>query len=177
MLGSAMESTFDLQRLEEVITSQFACGVDSVHGPSHWRRVLQNGIWIARRSGADPMVVTLFAWFHDSKRVNDMSDPGHGRRGAEFAKLLRGEYFQLPDDAFELLVEACTWHTDRDFSDDPTVGTCWDADRMDLGRVGITPSARFMSTDFGRAAAEAGSFSSLLEESERSEAFGSWGVS
>lgn len=29
-----------------------------------------------------------------------------------------------------------TWHTDRDFTDDLTIGACGDADRLDLGRVG-----------------------------------------
>lgn len=159
----------DFDRLEEMVTSQFSCGEWSVHGPSHWKRVIQNGLWIGRRSGADEMVVRLFGWFHDSKRVNDSGDPGHGRRGAEFAATLRGDVFDLPDDDYERLIYACTWHTDRDRSDDVTVGTCWDADRMDLGRVGIVPSSHFMSTAFGRAAADAGSFYTLLDESERAE--------
>ena len=29
---------------------------------------------------------------------------------------------------------------------DPTVLTCWDADRLDLGRVGITPRAEKLCT-------------------------------
>ena len=29
---------------------------------------------------------------------------------------------------------------------DPTIGTCWDADRLDLWRVGITPHVRFLCT-------------------------------
>jgi hypothetical protein len=32
----------------------------------------------------------------------------------------------------------------------PTVGACWDADRLNLLRVGMTPDARFMSTAEGR---------------------------
>ena len=30
------------------------------------------------------------------------------------------------------------------------VGTCWDADRLDIGRVGIVPHERYMSTAAGR---------------------------
>jgi len=30
---------------------------------------------------------------------------------------------------------------------DPTVQTCWDADRLDLGRVGIKPAARYLSLE------------------------------
>ena len=130
---------------------------------------MQNGIWISRRSGADPWVVRLFAWFHDSKRINDVSDPGHGRRGARYAAELRGTVFDLPDESFDKLTYACAWHTDKDLTDDPTIGTCWDADRMDLGRVGVTPSARFMSTQFGKQVADAGSFFTLLDEDEIAE--------
>lgn len=32
----------------------------------------------------------------------------------------------------------------------PTIGCCWDADRLDLGRVGIEPDPELMSTDAGR---------------------------
>ena len=36
-----------------------------------------------------------------------------------------------------------------------TIGTCWDADRLDLGRVGIIPSSDFMSTQAGKESARA----------------------
>lgn len=98
-----------------------------------------------------------------------MTDPGHGRRGAEFASSLRGDMFEMPDGDFAILHYACTWHTDRDSTDDPTIATCWDADRLDLGRVGITPSPEFMNTEFGREAAEVGSFFPLLDDDERIE--------
>jgi len=35
-------------------------------------------------------------------------------------------------------------------SDDVTIGTCWDADRLDLGRVSIKPEAKHMSTAYAR---------------------------
>jgi len=31
-----------------------------------------------------------------------------------------------------------------------SIGTCWDADRLDLGRVGVIPSVNFMSTPAGK---------------------------
>lgn len=79
-----------------------------------------------------------------------MVDQGHGIRGAAYATELRGKLFDLDNDAFSLLHYACTWHTDQNFSDNPTIGTCWDADRLDLGRVGIIPNENFMSTSFGK---------------------------
>jgi hypothetical protein len=54
------------------------------------------------------------------------------------------------------LETACVWHTEEKHHTDPTIGTCWDADRLDLGRVGMIPNARFMSTAFGKEIADHG---------------------
>ncbi len=157
----------DFDRLRQIISSQFEHGNFSIHGRTHWEMVERNGIWLAQRSNADDLVVRLFAWFHDSKRINDDTDDGHGKRGAEYALSMRGKLFDLEDSALDLLVYACTWHTDQERSDDPTIGTCWDADRLDLGRIGVIPNAYYMSTDFGKTVAEAGSFYTFLKDDER----------
>jgi uncharacterized protein len=157
----------DFERLIETVAAQFASGADSVHGPFHWRRVEQHGIWLSTQTQADELVVRLFAWFHDCCRINDFTDPGHGKRGADFAASQRGKLFDLDDDAFAQLGYACIWHTDRDFTDQVTVATCWDADRLDLGRVGAIPSEALMNTAFGKEVARAGSFYSFLEICDR----------
>jgi uncharacterized protein len=124
--------------------------VDGFHGVVHWARVLENGLRIAEANGADPEVVTLFALFHDSRRVNEDQDDGHGLRGGEFARLLRGKLVHLDDDRFDLLFEACRLHTEGLTAGDPTLLACWDADRLDLGRVGVTPDPRRLGTKAGR---------------------------
>ena len=35
-------------------------------------------------------------------------------------------------------------------TDDITIHTCWDADRLDLGRIGVMPIAERLNTDVGR---------------------------
>jgi uncharacterized protein len=70
---------------------------------------------------------------------------------------LCGVLFQLSDEHLELLGYACKWHAHGRLSADPTIGTCWDADRLDLGRVGIAPEAGYMSTELGRKIAGRGS--------------------
>ncbi len=138
------------------VSDQFQCGTDSIHGPSHWKHVAHNGLLLATKTGADITVVRLFALFHDAQRVNETVDRGHGVRGAELAASLRGSLFDIPDAAFALLHAACVGHTDKQHSTDPTIGTCWDADRLDLDRVGIIPDARFMSTAYGKKMARCG---------------------
>jgi len=107
------------------------------------RRVLENGLRIAEANGAIGRSSRLFALFHDSRRVNEDQDDGHGLRGGEFARSLRGKLVHLDDDRFDLLFEACRLHTEGLTVRRPdAVGRVGDADRLDLGRVGITPSPK-----------------------------------
>ena len=120
------------------------------HGVVHWARVYENGLKMAELTGADPEVVKLFALFHDSRRINEHYDPGHGLRGGDLAQSLRGSLIHLNDLQFDLLYEACKLHTDGHTTGDFTLQACWDADRLDLGRVGITPVPERLCTDAAR---------------------------
>jgi uncharacterized protein len=155
-----MDINFDA--LWNFVCAPFSGQTTLLHGPEHWRRVERNGLLLATRTHASLNVVRLFALFHDSRRLNDGWDPGHGARGAEFAAMLRGTAFQLTDDEFELLHYACVWHTESKSHKNSTIATCWDADRLDLGRVGIIPDPKRMCTDFGRKLAAAGSVEAFL---------------
>jgi uncharacterized protein len=133
------------------IREQYVLDFDfGIHSVSYWWRVRENGLRLAERTGADPQVVELFAFLHDSRRFNDGRDPDHGRRAAEYARGLRGTLVHLDDAAFELLTHACTYHTDGRREGHPTVLICWDADRLDLGRVGIHPDPRYLCTGAAR---------------------------
>ncbi|MGC4013561.1 MAG: hypothetical protein QM755_03430 [Luteolibacter sp.] len=168
-----MNPSIDFPSLWQRVSSAAHCPPwgYSVHGPDHWKRVERNGLLLAGRTGADPEVVRLFALFHDSCRENDGHDPDHGARGAAYAADLRGTAFDLDDARFELLTLACIGHTDELHHPDPTVGTCWDADRLDLGRVGMIPDPYYMSTAFGKEIAERGSFFEFLPEGWKDDRF------
>ena len=119
-----------------------------IHGLRHWARVHDLGLLLAPRTGADPLVVSLFAVFHDSRRHNDFTDPEHGPRGAALAEQFRKEHLtHLTDAQFIQLTTACRLHTSARTHEDPTIATCFDADRLDLARVGTTPHpARLCTT-------------------------------
>jgi uncharacterized protein len=140
----------DYQAIMRVILEGYALPPRGYHGVVHWARVAENGLRIAEDNGADAEVMQLFALFHDSRRVNEKIDNGHGQRGGDFAKTLRGSLVHLDDARFDLLYEACRLHTDGQTEADPTIQACWDADRLDLGRVGITPHKRFLCTEAAR---------------------------
>jgi len=123
------------------------------HGLPHWARVLENGRRLAAVSGADLTVVELFALFHDARRVSEGTDPDHGRRGAALARNLDGTLGSVTDAQLDLLCEACDGHTEGRTHTDVTVATCWDADRLDLWRVGTRVRPRLLSTEGARDAA------------------------
>jgi uncharacterized protein len=133
--------------LLEMIRDQSSLRDDGYHGLDHWVRVLANGRKLAVITRANLKVVELFAAFHDSRRLNEGYDPEHGVRGAVFAKEMRGKWFNVSDYEMELLVQACQQHSNGLTEADITVQTCWDADRLDLGRVGTMPDPRYLCTD------------------------------
>lgn len=137
-------------RLIRAIRRAYAMRWDGIHGAAHWTRVRENGLRLAPLTGARPHVVELFAFLHDSQRRNDLHDPEHGPRAARLAARLRGSAFDLEADDFDLLFIACRDHSDGLTEGDVTVRTCWDADRLDLGRVGIRPSAPHLCTEAAR---------------------------
>ena len=122
------------------------------HGYAHWMRVLHNGRLLAKAEGANLKVVELFCLLHDSQRKNESIDPQHGYRAAQFAKTLKGVWFDADSKEMELLEEALAYHSDGYIKGDITVQVCWDADRLDLGRVGIKPIPSRLCTPTAKSA-------------------------
>lgn len=127
----------------------------NLHGLSHWQQVEFNGMMLAKETGADTEVVQLFALFHDCKRFNDKYDAMHGSRGAKFAKTCFEEgLLEITPEQFKKLYHACKFHTSQHRSGDATIDTCYDADRLDLGRVELLLNPDKMATSAGAAIAQ-----------------------
>jgi uncharacterized protein len=141
----------NLRPIIHAILKDYPLPTHGTHGVGHWARVLENGLRLATATGAVVEVVQLFAVFHESRRVSECEDWGHGQRGAELAAELRGTLFDLSDTHFDLLYEACAEHTDGLTEADITVQACWDSDRLDLGRVGNTPDPHRLCTAAAKA--------------------------
>ena len=145
-MGTRRAAEKDVSGVLAAAKARVAVDRHGVHGVAHWTRVRENGHRLARHTGANKELVELFAFLHDCCRENDRTDPGHGERAAEFAASLRGSLIHLPDDRFVLLSEAIRDHEKGFTRADVTVMTCWDADRLDLGRVGRRPDPRYLCT-------------------------------
>ena len=157
------------------ILSRYALELDGPHGPVHWARVYENGTRIAEQTGADREIVALFALFHDSRRKDDGGDNGHGIRGAKLAKELRGTLYDLDDRRFKLLYDACALHTDGKTAGDMTMLTCWDADRLDIGRVGIKPAAVCLGTGAAKEMIE-WAYQNALDNYRPEQILRMWGI-
>ena len=151
-----------VNEVREYVCSLWKLG--STHGVSHWDRVYQNGKLLLA-DGVNPLVVALFAYLHDSCRRNDGGDFNHGRRAAEWIETLRDTYLKsLSDEEFSLLKEACRLHTVQSKTGDPTIDACFDADRLDLWRVGITPDPDKLATEKGKEIARNTDYRLLIDE-------------
>ena len=111
--------------------------------------VLEHDRLVHELTGADEAVISHFAYFHDCMRENEQIDPGHGLRGAEFAEAHR-DSIRLDELQFHQLFEACKHHTDGKPTTCETISSCWDADRLDLGRVGTTPKSSYLGSSLAR---------------------------
>lgn len=138
----------DLRALVPPVLAGYALDLRGIHGPAHWLRVARNGrALVALTPDADAEVVELFGLLHDSRRLNESRDSRHGQRAAEFAESLAADgLIALETPRLRLLMRACARHEMGEVSDDPTIGCCWDSDRLDLARLGIRPHPPLMST-------------------------------
>ena len=143
-----MNTTIDIEALKKFVVARWR--LDAVHGLPHWKRVEQNGKLLATPE-CDLTVIRCFAYLHDSCRISNGHDYLHGPRAAQFIETLRGNYLKgLTDQQFALLKEAIEKHTSHSSTGNPTIDACFDADRLDLVRVGIWPDPSKMATEKGK---------------------------
>jgi uncharacterized protein len=150
-----MSLFFKNHELLEDIMSQFLIDINGDHGLQHWERVFQNTQLLSNYYGIESDVFELFAMLHDSKRENEFSDIGHGSRAAIFAKeLISTKKINISKEDQRRLLYACSNHTisnqNAKLYSDLVVQICFDADRLDIGRVGITPQEDYFQTEYAK---------------------------
>lgn len=143
----------DIREVIEFATNGWELG--ETHGLPHWQRVERNGILLSLQDGhirddINIKVVRHFAYLHDKCRLNNGTDVKHGSRVADMIPALRTTILrELTDEEVILLDKACRYHTTERKTGNPTIDVCFDADRLDLSRVGIRPNPKLMATEQG----------------------------
>lgn len=141
----------EISTVRRHVLEHAALDVLALHGPTHWRRVELHALALSAALKVSPLVPVLFSVVHDSQRTTDGSDPWHGERAALFVRKNRQGLFAFLSDAeCGQLEQACEKHSAGQLSTDPVIQACWDADRLDLGRVGRIPDPRYLSSAFAR---------------------------
>lgn len=139
--------------LIEAIKAQSKLQLDrSGHGPHHWFRVIDNGLRLAEHDPEiDTDVIIAFGLLHDSGRTHDEHCTIHGKVAGAYVIPALLELIPLSSEQLMLTVIACTNHTSAMPNDFPmydnTLLACFDADRLDLWRVGILPDNKYLFTD------------------------------
>ena len=126
-------------------------GNDNFHGLTHCQRVERN-VHRLKCSGVNMTVARLFAYFHDACRseCKTQSESEHGLLASELVLSLRNSLLKnLSDDEVAMLSNACKWHTTTFKTGNPTIDTCFDADKLDLWRIGAIPMPGKMATSLG----------------------------
>ena len=136
-------ASLDIEAIKQFALKDWELG--ETHGLSHWQRVERNGIILAT-SEVNITVVRLFAYLHDKCRIDNGYDVEHGKRAANMINGIRHTLLkELTDNELELLSKACELHT----TTLRTGNSTFDADRLDLERVGIVPYPNKMATSKG----------------------------
>lgn len=126
------------------ILGEFQLDFFGIHGFPHWARVIDNGLLLADEYALNKNILIIFALFHDIKRVRDEYDFEHGLRGGDFL-LLNRKHINLTDTEINTAYLACKGHTEIKHSNDLNIAMCWDADRLDLMRVGLQPQSPYLN--------------------------------
>jgi len=141
--------SFDYEKIRCYSASRWPKDMGETHGVEHWDRVARFGRMLYQE-GADMDVILAFAYLHDSERKDNAMDIEHGKRASLLIdKIRETELKALNDEQIAKLKRACELHTIEHRTGDITIDICFDADRMDLLRVGITPSPDRMATKRG----------------------------
>lgn len=148
----------DLAALLDAVSSRATNLASHIHGPEHWHSVALAALHLLKEGErADRPLVFLFALLHDAMRDDDGYDADHGPRAASLVTELREQgLLDMPERRADRLQRALSAHTLGETCADPTIALCWDADRLDIGRVGFDLDPDFFSTDTGRALAASG---------------------
>ena len=143
------------QTLLDEVGDAYALNLYGAHGIEHWESVYRNTQRLANAYSITSDVFIFFALLHDCKREDEDEDFGHGKRAAlAIEGYQEAGFIPLSPDDQARLVYACANHTKADKTDplyqDLVVQICLDADKLDIGRVGIIPHESHFLTEVAK---------------------------
>ena len=165
----------------------------SLHGVAHWTRVHRYGLLLAdslELPDTEKLAIALFGWTHDLARTDDAGGNVHAYDGAKYVQVVTDNLFRdFPNTTLDVVKVAIRYHSDGMNTEEAihelaitehsnwsresvlnVIGCCWDADRLDLLRLGIVPNESKMSTACWKnilpLAAKLNKMTSLIEDDD-----------
>lgn len=137
-----------VQQVEDRCGPFCTCGGLRIHGMSHLRRVAILSGRLAVAVGEDVESAVVMGFLHDSARKNDGNDIEHAHDSAILARELLERFYPSLD--ADRICEAIAGHADGKVTSDPLTACLWDADRLELKRIGRTIDLGLLSTETAR---------------------------
>ncbi len=119
-----------------------------IHGINHLRQVAYLAGRFAASNNTCVETAVIGGYLHDCARQDDSGGNAHAHESAELAKNIITNYYPKID--ADKLYNAIYYHADGLVSRDPLLGYIWDADRITLTRLGITPQFELLSTEIAK---------------------------
>jgi len=114
------------------------------HGLPHLRNVSYTAGRIASAVNEDIEAAVVAGFLHDCARQDDNGGREHAYESALMARGIIQEHY--PHLEVERLYACIALHADGKVTEDMLIGSVWDADRLDLARIGIEVREEFLST-------------------------------
>ena len=142
-----------VKETEVRLTPFCTCEGLALHGISHLRRVSILSGRLASAVGEDVEAAVVMGFLHDCARTDDKAGDGHAHDSSVLARCLLGRFYPHLD--ADRICHAIARHADGEVTDDGLAACLWDADRLELKRIGREIDLDLLSTEVARRLARA----------------------
>jgi len=137
-----------VKNAEDLLAPFCTCRGLGLHGVSHLRRVAILSGRFAVAVGEDVESAVVVGFLHDCARKKDGNDLEHAHDSAVLARKLIERFFPHLD--VDRICDAIEGHAEGEVTTEPLAACLWDADRLELKRIGRTIDIDLLSTEVAR---------------------------
>jgi HD superfamily phosphodiesterase len=136
------------EKVERDLGAFCSCGGLGLHGFDHLGRVAILAGRLARAVGEDVESAVVMGFLHDSARKDDGGGCLHAIESAVLARKLLLEFYPQMDRG--RICDSIKRHADGETTSDLMVACLWDADRLELKRLGRVVDPDLLSTEIAK---------------------------
>lgn len=137
-----------IREVEALSFTSLECLSTNIHGVQHLRQVAFLAGRFAYSLNVDYKTAIIGGYLHDCARSDDGGGNSHAHESAFLAKRIIETNWSSTD--IDKIFYAIYYHADGLNTNDPFIGCIWDADRLNLVRLGLIPKVELLSTEFAK---------------------------